>query len=103
MAGSIFYRGMGAYLIGPMICGSALIPLAVALLNTDDGIIVDGVMLSTDDVSILFSFTGSYFHVEFERPYDLIQFLKSILPQKRIAELYISTGFSKHGKLVFRR
>ncbi len=103
MARSIFYRGMGAYLIGRIICGSALIPLAVALLNTDDGIIVDGVMLSTDDVSILFSFTRSYFHVEVERPYDLIQFLKSILPQKRIAELYISTGFSKHGKTELYR
>ena len=103
MVRNVFYRGMGAYLIGRIICGSALVPMAVALLNTDDGIIVDGVMLSTDDVSILFSFTRSYFHVEVERPYDLIQFLKTILPQKRIAELYISTGFSKHGKTELYR
>ena len=103
MARSVFYRGMGAYLIGRIMSGSTLVPLAVALLNTADGIVVDGVLLNTDDVSILFSFTRSYFHVEIERPYDLIHFLKTILPQKRIAELYISTGFNKHGKTEMYR
>lgn len=98
MVRSVFYRGMGAYLIGRIICGSSLVPLAIALLNSADGIAVDGVLLNEDDVSILFSFTRSYFHVEVERPYDLIQFLKTILPNKRTAELYISTGFNKHGK-----
>ena len=103
MARSVFYRGMGAYLIGRIFSGSALVPLAIALLNTDDGIVVDGVLLNTDDVSILFGFTRSYFHVDVERPYDLIHFLKTILPHKRIAELYISTGFNKHGKTELYR
>ena len=103
MVRSVFYRGMGAYLIGRMMCGPALVPLAFALLNTADGIVVDSVLLNTDDVSILFSFTRSYFHVEVERPYDLIHFLKTILPQKRIAELYISLGFNKHGKTEMYR
>jgi isocitrate dehydrogenase kinase/phosphatase len=103
MVRSVFYRGMGAYLIGRIISGSTLVPLAIALLNTTDGIVVDGVLLNTDDVSILFSFTRSYFHVEVERPYDLIHFLKTILPHKRIAELYISTGFNKHGKTELYR
>ncbi len=103
MARSVFYRGMGAYLIGRIFCGSALIPLSIALLNKADGIVVDGVLLSMDDVSILFSFTRSYFHVEVNRPYDLIDFLKTILPHKRTAELYISTGFNKHGKTELYR
>jgi isocitrate dehydrogenase kinase/phosphatase len=103
MARSVFYRGMGAYLIGRIFSGSTLVPLAIALLNTADGIVVDGVLLNTDDVSILFGFTRSYFHVDVERPYDLIHFLKSILPHKRIAELYISTGFNKHGKTELYR
>ena len=103
MARSVFYRGMGAYLIGRIFSGSTLVPLAIALLNTADGIVVDGVLLSTDDVSILFGFTRSYFHVDVERPYDLTHFLKSILPHKRIAELYISTGFNKHGKTELYR
>jgi len=28
-------------------------------------------------------------HVEVERPYDLVHFLKAVLPQKRIAEAYV--------------
>ena len=103
MARSVFYRGMGAYLIGRIFSGSTLVPLAIALVNTAAGIVVDGVLLNTDDVSILFGFTRSYFHVEVERPYDLIHFLKTILPHKRIAELYISTGFDKHGKTELYR
>ena len=103
MVRSVFYRGMGAYLIGRIYNGSTHVPLAIALLNTAEGIVVDGVLLNTDDVSILFSFTRSYFHVEVERPYDLIHFLKTILPHKRIAELYISTGFNKHGKTELYR
>lgn len=103
MARSVFYRGRGAYLVGRIISGSTLLPLAIALLNKADGIVVDGVMLNIDDVSILFSFTRSYFNVEVERPYDLIKFLKTIIPRKRTAELYISTGFNKHGKTELYR
>jgi isocitrate dehydrogenase kinase/phosphatase len=100
---SIFYRGMGAYIVGRIYAGSGWIPLAIALLNSPDGIVIDGVLLNEDDLSILFSFTRSHFHVEVERPYDLVQFLKSTLPHKRIAELYISIGFHKHGKTELYR
>jgi isocitrate dehydrogenase kinase/phosphatase len=103
MAPGVFYRGMGAYLVGRIIAGSMQVPLAIALLNRSDGIVVDAVLLEEDDISILFSFTRAYFHVEVERPYDLVQFLKSILPQKRTAELYISLGFNKHGKTEMYR
>jgi len=100
---NVFYRGMGAYLIGRIYTDMARFPLAIALLNSPQGIVVDGVLLTEDDVSILFSFTRSYFNVEAERPYDLMQFLKTILPRKRLAELYISTGFNKHGKTEMYR
>ena len=100
---SIFFRGMGAYIVGRINDGSEWIPLAIALLNSPDGIVIDAVLLTEDDLSILFSFTRSHFHVEIDRPYDLVQFLKSTLPQKRIAELYISIGFHKHGKTELYR
>ncbi len=89
--------------MGCIYAGSARIPLAIALLNLPDGIVIDGILLNEDDLSILFSFTRSHFHVEVDRPYDLIQFLKSILPQKRIAELHIAIGFHKHGKTELYR
>jgi isocitrate dehydrogenase kinase/phosphatase len=100
---NVFYRGMGAYIVGRIFAGTVRIPLAIALLNLPDGIVIDGILLYEDDLSILFSFTRSHFHVEVDRPYDLIQFLKSILPQKRIAELHISIGFHKHGKTELYR
>jgi isocitrate dehydrogenase kinase/phosphatase len=100
---SIFYRGMGAYIVGRFYVDSVLIPMALALLTPPGGIRVDGVLLEEDEISILFSFTRSYFHVDVKRPYDLVQFLSSLLPRKRIAELYISTGFNKHGKTELYR
>ena len=103
MARSVFYRGMGAYLIGRIYTASRLVPLAIALLHFQEGIVVDAVLSDEEDVSILFSFTRAYFHVEVDRPYDLINFLRSILPHKRIAELYISIGFHKHGKTELYR
>jgi len=98
MLTSVHYRGKGAYLVGRIFNGSDVFPLVLALLNTPAGIVVDAVILSEDDVSVLFSFTRSYFHVDVKRPNELVSFLKSIMPRKRIAELYISIGYNKHGK-----
>ncbi len=98
-----FFRGMGAYLVGRLFSGSQRIPLALALLHTPEGIAVDAVLLDEDSVSILFSFAHSYFHVEVDRPYDLVHFLKSVMPRKRTGELYISIGYNKHGKTELYR
>jgi isocitrate dehydrogenase kinase/phosphatase len=95
---SVHYRGKGAYLVGRIFSGPHFFPLVLALLNTPRGIVVDALLLDETEVSILFSFTRSYFHVEVERPAELVGFLKSIMPRKRIAELYISIGYNKHGK-----
>ncbi|MGZ8756187.1 MAG: bifunctional isocitrate dehydrogenase kinase/phosphatase, partial [Acidimicrobiia bacterium] len=98
MVRSVFYRGQRAYLVGRVYSGLVLIPLVLALANTDAGIVVDAVLLEGDDVSTLFSFTRAYFHVETDRPYDLVRFLADLTPRKRSAELYISIGCNKHGK-----
>jgi isocitrate dehydrogenase kinase/phosphatase len=98
-----FYRGMGVYIVGRLFSGSHLIPLLLALIHTPKGLVIDSVLLDEDAASILFSFARSYFHVEVERPYDLVQFLRTIMPRKRIAELYISLGYNKHGKTELYR
>ncbi len=98
-----FFRGMGAYLVGRLYSGSHLIPMVLAIIHTAVGLTVDGVLLDEDATSILFSFARSYFHVEVDRPYDLVQFLHTIMPRKRVAELYISLGYNKHGKTEFYR
>jgi isocitrate dehydrogenase kinase/phosphatase len=37
------------------------------------------------------------------RPRDLVRFLKSIMPRKPVAELYIAIGYNKHGKTELYR
>lgn len=100
----IFYRGRRAYLVGRMWLGGAhTLPLILALQNDAQGIYVDAVLLDEDDISVLFSFTRSYFFVQAERPYDLVRFLQSLMPRKRVAELYIAIGYHKHGKTELYR
>jgi isocitrate dehydrogenase kinase/phosphatase len=98
MLSSVLFRGKGAYLVGRFFTASHNFPLVLALLNTPAGMLVDAVLLNENEVSILFSFTRSYFHVNIRRPAELVSFLKSIMPRKRVAELYISIGYNKHGK-----
>lgn len=98
MVSSVFYRGRAAYLVGRIRNGAHPIPLVIALLHDDDGIRVDTVLMGEADISVLFSFTRSYFHVMVPYPTELVNFLKTILTRKRISEIYISLGFYKHGK-----
>ena len=103
MITAVFYRGKGAYLIGRLFSGSHQIPLVLCLRHDAEGVFVDAVLLTENAVSILFSFAHSYFHVLAKRPYDLVRFLTALMPRKRVAELYISLGFNKHGKTSLYR
>ena len=99
-----FYRGAGAYLVGRVESRSRPgFPLVLAVRNGSAGAWVDAVLLEERDVSILFSYTRSYFHVVVERPDRLVAFLKQIIPRKRTAEPYIAIGFDKHGKTELYR
>ncbi|MGD2044136.1 MAG: bifunctional isocitrate dehydrogenase kinase/phosphatase [Acidimicrobiia bacterium] len=100
---SVFYRGQAAYVVGLLYAGSVRLPMVLALRHEQGGVVVDAVLLTEDEVSILFSFTRSYFHVEVTRPYDLVRFLGRLMPRKRVAELYISIGQNKHGKTELYR
>lgn len=103
MACAPFYRGMAAYLVGRAATADGYRPIVLALLHEDAGIYIDAVLLDESSTSILFSFARSYFHVEADVPYDLVRFLSTIIPRKRIAELYISLGYNKHGKTELYR
>jgi isocitrate dehydrogenase kinase/phosphatase len=94
----VFYQVARAYLAGRVIGRDFLLPLVIALKNTDAGILVDAVMLSEGDVSIVFSFTKSYFHVDLERVGEAVLFLKSILPRKPVSELFTVLGRARQGK-----
>ncbi|MFP4350279.1 MAG: bifunctional isocitrate dehydrogenase kinase/phosphatase [Thermodesulfobacteriota bacterium] len=103
MIDSVFYRDNAAYLIGRMRIGERILPLVIALLSEPSGVTADAVLLTEEEVSILFSFTRSYFHVEVDRPAEMVNFLKTIIPLKRVSEIYTSLGFHKHGKAELYR
>lgn len=94
----VFYRNKAAYLVGRLRGGEHVMPLVLALRNRDGRVVADAVLLTEDEVSIVFSYTRSYFHVDLDRPRETVEFLKSLMPWKRLAELYISLGYNRHGK-----
>lgn len=101
---SIFYRNKGAYLVGRVVHKGQIIPLVLPFLhNENNGIYVDTVIFEPDDVSIIFSFTRSYFMVDAPIPSRFVRFIRSLIPQKEVQELYNAIGFNKHGKTEFYR
>ncbi|HEY5718147.1 MAG TPA: bifunctional isocitrate dehydrogenase kinase/phosphatase [Motiliproteus sp.] len=103
---SVFYRNKGAYLVGRAVAhdGRHWVPFVMAVLNNEaGGVYVDTLILNADDVSIIFSFTRSYFMVQTPVPIEYVRFLQLLMPGKHLYELYASLGFYKHGKTVFYR
>jgi isocitrate dehydrogenase kinase/phosphatase len=100
----VFYRNKGAYLIGRIRGqGQRITPLVIALVYEEGRLVADAALLTEDEASIVFSFTRSSFHVDVEAPRGVIRFLKSVIPAKRLAELYIALGHHKHGKAELYR
>lgn len=99
----VFYRNKAAYLIGRTFVGSKWMPFIIPFMHGPKGIYVDTLIFDPNLMSHLFSFTRSYFMVEVEVPSQIISFLKSVIPHKKIHELYNAIGFNKHGKTLFYR
>ncbi len=101
---SLFFRNKGAYIVGRLINGTRLTPIAVPLLRDERGrIYIDTIILSTDLLATLFSFTRAYFLVDMEAPSAYVNFLHTLLPHKPASELYTMVGLQKQGKTLFFR
>ncbi|MFO1428131.1 MAG: bifunctional isocitrate dehydrogenase kinase/phosphatase [Steroidobacteraceae bacterium] len=98
MIGAVFYQFTRAYLVGRITGRDYVRPLVIALKNTDRGVLVDAVMLAEDDVSVVFGFTRTYFHVDLERVCETVAFIKQLLPRKPVSELFTVLGRAKQGK-----
>ena len=95
---SAFFQSARAYLIGRTIQQDHVNPLIIALKNSGDGIEVDAVLLSEEEVSIVFSYTRSYYFANPHSVIGAVHFLHSILPGKPIDELYTVLGRLRQGK-----
>ena len=94
----VFYQSTRAYIVGHLEGDDLRVPMAIALQNTDNSLLVDTVLLSESEVSMLFSFTRSYFHVDLSTVADAIVYLKTLMPRKPTSELYTVLGRAKQGK-----
>ena len=95
---SAFFQSARAYLIGRTIQQDHANPIVMALKNTSRGIEVDAVLLSEEEVSIVFSYTRSYYFANPHSVIGAVHFLHSILPSKPIDELYTVLGRLRQGK-----
>ncbi len=64
---------------------------------------VDTLICDEDELSVVFSYTRSYFMVDAPHPYALVDYLNALLPGKKRSELYAAIGMHKHGKTEFYR
>ena len=103
LVASVFFRNKGAYLVGRLRTTGGPAPFLLALTNPAGRIVVDAVLTTEEEASIVFSFTRSYFMVETERPAELVSFLSELMPRKPVAELYNAIGYNKHGKTELYR
>ena len=101
---NLFFRNKGAYIVGRVINGTRITPVAVPILHNSDGALyIDTALFTADLMTVLFSFTYAYFLVDMEAPAAYVDFLRSILPGKPSSELYTSVGLAKQGKTLFYR
>ena len=95
---SAFFQSARAYLIGRTIQLDHINPIVIALKNTSSGIEVDAVLMSEEEVSVVFSYTRSYYFANPHSVIGAVHFLHSILPSKPIDELYTVLGRLRQGK-----
>ncbi|MCZ6617439.1 MAG: bifunctional isocitrate dehydrogenase kinase/phosphatase, partial [Gammaproteobacteria bacterium] len=101
---SLFFRNKCAYIIGKLSYENSIWPVALPLLLDDSRqLYVDTLICDEDELSVMFSFSRSYFMVFTDYPHAMVDFLQSLLPNKKRSELYASIGLHKHGKTEFYR
>ncbi len=101
---SLFYRNKTAYIVGRFLRRGKVSPFLLPLMHpVGRGILIDALLLEPDQIVSIFSYHRSYFLADITVPSDMVDFIHSFMPSKRISELYNAIGFEKHGKTVFYR
>jgi len=93
-----FYRGPTASIVGRMIGDGSITPFVIVFLHAADGLKIESVLLSRSDISSLFGFTRSYFHVDLPVVSAAVSLLRTFMPGKPVDELYTILGRAKQGK-----
>lgn len=93
-----FYRGDTASIVGRLIGDGSITPFVIVFRHADDGLKLESVLLARSDISSLFGFTRSYFHVDLPVVSAAVSLLRTFMPGKPVDELYTILGRAKQGK-----
>lgn len=99
----VFYRNKAAYIVGRTNSPKGRTPFVLAILNEGGKLYMDTILLERKDLSSLFGFARSYFFADSQHPAEIVAFLKELMPNKKVFELYSAIGFHKHSKTDFYR
>ncbi len=101
---ALFFRNKAAYIVGKVINGHREYPFAVPIVqNAKRELFLDALLFDADELQSLFSFARAYFLVDMEVPAAYVSFLRTLMPRKPRAELYMAVGLHKQGKTLFYR
>jgi isocitrate dehydrogenase kinase/phosphatase len=101
---SPFYRNKAAYLIGRVVRDDDIEPFVIPLFNNGRGAIHADTLLNTrEQMEAVFNFARAYFMAKTPVPAATVAFLQTLMPEKPLAELYMSIGFQKQAKNEFYR
>ncbi|MEE4295532.1 MAG: bifunctional isocitrate dehydrogenase kinase/phosphatase, partial [Wenzhouxiangella sp.] len=95
---TVFYREGRAYLLGRAFGAERYVPCVIALCRSAEGVYADALLTTRQQLSILFGYTFSYFMADLPTVGDAVVFLRTLLPDKPVAELYTVLGRIKQGK-----
>jgi isocitrate dehydrogenase kinase/phosphatase len=95
---TFFYQAARAYMVGKLIMSDCEAPIVIAFKNESNGISVDAVFLDETEISLIFGYTRSYYFADPNSVIGAVHFLKSMLPNKPIDELYTVLGRLRQGK-----
>ncbi|MEE4639486.1 MAG: bifunctional isocitrate dehydrogenase kinase/phosphatase [Wenzhouxiangella sp.] len=95
---TVFYREGRAYLLGRAFGAERYVPCVIALCRSPEGVYADALLTTRRQLSILFGYTFSYFMADLPTVGDAVVFLRTLLPDKPIEELYTVLGRVKQGK-----
>jgi len=93
-----FFRGDTANIVGRMIGDGSVTPFVVVFRHAAGGLKIESVMLARSDISSLFGFTRSYFHVDLPVVSATVSLLRTFMPGQPVDELYTILGRAKKGK-----
>jgi isocitrate dehydrogenase kinase/phosphatase len=93
-----FYRGPSASIVGRMIGDGSITPFVIVFLHAAEGLRIESVLLARSDISSLFGYTRSYFHVDLPVVSAAVSLLRTFMPGKPVDELYTILGRAKQGK-----